>query len=145
MNAEVHELVRRWVIKAENDLKAGLAILQAAQPPTDMVCFHMQQCVEKYLKAYLTLHQKPFRRTHVLAELIEQCRELDPGFDTLYAFQADALSLYGVEVRYADDFYLPTLEEAEQSVKIAQTVRSFVRDKLAQSGCDPEKASSVPA
>jgi len=26
MNAEVHELVRRWVIKAENDLKAGLAI-----------------------------------------------------------------------------------------------------------------------
>jgi len=56
---EVHELVHRWVLKAENDLKAGLAILQVAQPPTDMVCFHMQQSVEKYLKAYLTLHQKP--------------------------------------------------------------------------------------
>lgn len=30
MNAEVHKLVRRWVLKAENDLKAGLAILQVA-------------------------------------------------------------------------------------------------------------------
>lgn len=131
---EAHELARRWVIKAENDLKAGLAILQVAQPPTDMVCFHMQQSVEKYLKAYLTLRQKPFRRTHVLAELIEQCKELDATFDTLYTLQADTLSIYGVEVRYADDFYLPTLEETEQSVKIAQAVRSFVRAKLAQLG-----------
>lgn len=136
---EVHELVRRWVVKAENDLKAGLAILQVAQPPTDAVCFHMQQSVEKYLKAYLTLHQVPFRRTHILAELIEQCKELDATFDALYTLQADSLSIYGVEIRYVDDFYLPTLEEAEQSVRIARAVRSFVRIKLIESGFNLEE------
>lgn len=90
----------------------------------------MQQSVEKYLKAYLTLRQRPFRCTHILAELIEQCKELDPAFDALYALKADSLSIYGVEVRYADDFYLPTFEEAKESVRIAQAVRLFVRAKL---------------
>lgn len=49
---------------------------------------------------------------------------------------ADTLTIYGVEIRYADDFYLPTPEEAQESVAIAQAVRQFVRAKLSASGLD---------
>lgn len=52
--------------------------MKTAKPTTDMVCYHMQQCVEKCLKAYLVAHEKPFRRTHDIAELIEYCKEIDP-------------------------------------------------------------------
>lgn len=136
MNPEVQELVTQWLVKAENDFRAGLAILQAHDPPTDMICFHMQQCVEKYLKAYLTLHQKPFRRTHNIAELIEQCKEIEPAFDALYDMQADILTVYGIEIRYPDEFYLPTFAEAKQAVEIAQAARTFIRTKLRQCGFD---------
>ena len=139
MNAEIQELVGQWLVKAENDFQAGLAILQADQPPTDTICFHMQQCVEKHLKVYLTFHQEPFRRTHNIAELIEQCKDIAPVFDTLYGLQADTLTIYGIEIRYPDDFHVPTLAEAEQAKDIARTVRAFVRAKLSQSGFDMEK------
>jgi len=134
MSDELRQLVDNWLIKAGNDLKIGRDEMKTAEPTTDMVCYHMQQCVEKCLKAYLISHQKPFRRTHDIAELIEQCKEVDPKFDALYQKQADTLTIYGVEIRYPDDFYMPTREEAETSIEIALFVQEFVRAKLFEAG-----------
>jgi HEPN domain-containing protein len=130
MKDSLQQLVQNWLRKAENDLKIGQGEMKTSEPTTDMICYHMQQCVEKYLKAYLVLHQKPFRRTHDIAELIEQCKEIDPTFDSLYESQADSLTIYGVEIRYPDDFYMPAREEAETSIQIALVVREFVLTKL---------------
>ncbi len=48
----VVELIRDWLAKAENDLKtAVVALTLGGDCPTDTVCFHAQQCVEKYIKA----------------------------------------------------------------------------------------------
>lgn len=38
--------------------------------PADVVCFHAEQCVEKYLKALLTLKAIDFPKTHNIAELV---------------------------------------------------------------------------
>jgi len=50
---EANELLgvaRQWVQKAENDLKNAAYTLQMGEGcPTDTVCFHAQQCAEKYL------------------------------------------------------------------------------------------------
>ena len=46
------DVVKKWILKAENDLKTGKDEQASSNPATDMVCFHMQQCVEKYLKAF---------------------------------------------------------------------------------------------
>ena len=62
--------------------------------------------------------------------LIEQCKELDPQFDTLYEKEADSLTIYGVEIRYPDDFYMPTREETESSIQIALFTYEFVRAQL---------------
>ena len=49
-------VAREWMTKAENDLKTAVHTLDLGEEcPTDMVCFHAQQCVEKYLKAVLVL------------------------------------------------------------------------------------------
>jgi HEPN domain-containing protein len=42
------ETINNWLIKAEHDLKIGKDELDTANPATDMVCFHMQQCAETY-------------------------------------------------------------------------------------------------
>ncbi len=139
MNAEAQSLARNWLAKAGSDLKIGRDEMQTTQPATDMVCLHMQQCVEKYLKAYLALHQRRFRRTHDIAELIEQCKEIDAEFEALYQLRADRLTIYGVEVRYPDDFYLPTSEGARVCVEIALAAREFLSNKLRRAGLEMAK------
>jgi hypothetical protein len=51
---KVATVVSEWVAKAENDLKTAYILRLAKGGPTDTVCFHAQQVVEKYLKALLT-------------------------------------------------------------------------------------------
>jgi HEPN domain-containing protein len=49
-------VAREWTTKAENDLKTAAHTLKlGSKCPTDTVCFHAQQCVEKYLKAFLVV------------------------------------------------------------------------------------------
>ena len=51
---EPRAAVRLWVEKAEHDLRNAEYVLTLAERrPFDTVCFHCQQCAEKYLKALL--------------------------------------------------------------------------------------------
>jgi hypothetical protein len=51
LDEAVLEVVAQWVLKAESDLKTAALLLRVRRDcPTDIVCFHVQQCVEKYLK-----------------------------------------------------------------------------------------------
>ena len=68
---KVTAVVSEWVAKAENDLKSAVLILRAGKDcPTDTVCFHAQQVVEKYLKALLTMYAAPFPKTHNVRKLV---------------------------------------------------------------------------
>ena len=51
---EAQDVVKNWILKANNDLKTGKDEMETDEPATDTICFHMQQCVEKYLKGYLS-------------------------------------------------------------------------------------------
>jgi HEPN domain-containing protein len=55
------EIVDQWAQKAESDLKTAEILLRVRQDcPTDIICFHVQQCVEKYVKAMLVLNAIEF-------------------------------------------------------------------------------------
>ena len=52
-NSEViHEIVGKWLIIADRDLRTAEQGLKAEEVITDTICFHCQQAVEKYLKAF---------------------------------------------------------------------------------------------
>jgi len=40
------------------------------------------------------------------------------------------LTDYAVEVRYADEFYIPTLEEAKRAFEIAKKAKEFIFRKM---------------
>lgn len=103
-------------------------------PVTNTVCFHAQQCVEKYLKAYLSLVGKPIGKTHDIPELIELSKEIDIDFEKLYELNSHRLTRYAVEVRYPDDFYIPSIDEAKEAVAIAKNVKEFISEKIEQQG-----------
>lgn len=126
--------IQNWIIKAENDLKASRDLINSENPVTDSICFHAQQCVEKYLKAYLIYNGIGITKTHDITQLIENCIKIDNTFNYLYTIKADGLTIYAVEIRYPDDFYLPSIEEANDSIAIAEKVKYFVTDKLKNQG-----------
>lgn len=128
------ETVKNWIFLADGDLKTAEDELTTEPPITNTVCFHSQQCAEKYLKAYLSLVGQPFGKTHDIPELIELCKRYDNEFDNLYKLNAHRLTRYAVEVRYPDDFYIPSLVEAKQSVEIAKYVKEFVLKKIKKEG-----------
>ncbi len=130
------DTVKNWIIKAENDFKIGKDEMETDKPVTDMVCFHMQQCAEKYLKAFLIFNGKEIRKTHDISEIINQCKKIDPSFSDLLEITADILTQYAIEIRYGEMFYFPSVEEARKAIEIAEKVKSFVLKKLKEKGFD---------
>lgn len=67
---DIHLEIRRWVEKADHDLRnAELVVIHTEDCPTDTVCFHCQQCTEKYLKVLLISRGIAFPKTHDLVVL----------------------------------------------------------------------------
>ncbi len=123
------KLVQEWVGKAEQDFKAAAALLSMEQPLLYPACFHAQQAAEKYIKAYLTLHQVEFPKTHDIGELLDLVGEVDK---TLARSLDGAVFLnpYGVETRYPGDMPEPTLGEAREALNIVRSVREKILPNL---------------
>jgi hypothetical protein len=69
----------------------------------------------------------PFPKTHILEILKQKCVEIDDSFQDI---DFKNLSQYAVEIRYPDEFYLPDVEEAIESVKIAEQVKNIILEKI---------------
>jgi HEPN domain-containing protein len=121
--------VNEWKQKAENDLRTAEIVLSTENPPTDAICFHAQQCAEKYLKSYLTSRDVTVEKTHDLTRINNICIGIDPDFEELSDF-AELLSGYSVEIRYPGDFIECSIEEAEEAVKMAKAFKYFLVRKL---------------
>ncbi|MHB1679139.1 MAG: HEPN domain-containing protein [bacterium] len=127
------ELVNHWIIKAEHDLKIAKDEMMTDEPATDAVCFHAQQCAEKYLKAYLVFNGieiiKPLK-THNIEVLLIACKEIDNSFNYLIEINAHELTAYSIEARYPDDFYFPSIEESNSAIEIAGKVKDFILNRI---------------
>jgi len=123
------DLARQWRAKAENDLLNADNNLRSEVVPYDTVCFHCQQGAEKLLKDYLVARgvQPPF--THDLLLLLEEILPYCPDAETL---RDDLASLmpYAVGVRYPDELFLPTHEDASEARQAAQDVLEWLKFHL---------------
>ena len=124
----MNEIAREWVDKAEGDFDTADLTLHAREAPIiDAVCFHSQQCAEKYLKAFLQEHRIRFERRHELIPLLELCLTFDKSFETLRE-SLQSLEQYGVLIRYPG-LTVPA-KMAEQAFESANQIRDFIREKL---------------
>jgi len=96
----MNPLVPEWVEKAEEDFTVAQRELRARKNPGyNAVCFHAQQCAEKYLKALLLEANIPFSKTHNLIMLLDLVLPLDPSWEIMRPELA-RLNGYSVHVRY---------------------------------------------
>lgn len=94
------------------------------EPLPDVVCFHCQQCAEKYLKSYLIFQSVVPARTHDPEDLLVQCAGYDAA---LFAYLPLAKSLDPYRVRFRYPGVSATVANAQDAVK---TMRRVLRRKL---------------
>lgn len=104
---EHHEVAQLLLQKAREDHSAA-RVLVATEDQTDHVIgFHLQQAIEKALKAILAQHEIEIPRTHDLGYLLELLGSLDVEIPHPVA-SSDWLTPWGVLFRY--DTYSDTLD-----------------------------------
>ena len=131
--------MKLWLRKADADLKIGKDEMRTDDPVTDMVCFHMQQCCEKYLKAFLIFNGREYPKIHRLSVLINLCARIDKDFRKLMEWGVDDLTRYATTLRYSEEFYRPSVEETEHAIALAERVRNFVREKMKKAGFEADR------
>jgi len=121
-------LTAEWVQKAEDDFIVAQKMLRARKHPVyDAVCFHAQQCAEKYLKAYLQEHNQDIPKIHKLLDLLKLCKEVDASLEILLP-DLKELERFSVNVRYPGTS--ADREEARMAFKTVQAIREFLRQQL---------------
>ena len=103
--------------KAAHDLRAAQIGIEN-KAPLDTVAFHLPQCAEKLIKAFLNWKQVQYPKTHVLTALLDLAVPHQPDLEH---FRPRLLGMvtYAVEMRYDDEIY-PTDEEIQSGIQTAR-------------------------
>jgi len=121
--------IQKWLFRANEDINV-LNKLYTSDPKSfaSTICFHAQQAVEKFLKAFLIFYDIDFPKTHDLDFLLSESIKVDKtGFQDI---NLKSLTDFGVSVRYPDDFYIPDQKETKDYRDVAIKVKTIVEEKI---------------
>ena len=120
--------VREWMDKAEGDYRTARREFQTADEPNyDAVCFHAQQCVEKWMKAVLIHNSVDPPRIHNLERLYESLQSVCPNV-TLDIEELRDLTGVGMAVRYPGE--AADREDAAKALAICEGLRDALKKLL---------------
>jgi HEPN domain-containing protein len=111
---------RAWVRKAEADIRGAVSLARIKPSVHDLVCFHCQQCAEKYLKALLEELGIAVAKTHDLDKLLTV---LQPHQPSLRPLKRGLLFLtdFAVDTRYPGNS--ANQRQAQAALRWAKEVR----------------------
>jgi len=124
MTKDQNDYLATWLFRANEDI-AVIENLYKSDPESfaSTICFHAQQAVEKFLKAFLVYHNIDFPKTHDLEFLLTECQKID---QVTFNFDFGSLTDFGISIRYPDDFYIPDKNDTLLYKNIALEVKKAV-------------------
>lgn len=135
-------LTQEWIEKAEGDYRVATREAEIKDEPAyEAICFHSQQCIEKYAKAFLQEQSIEPKRTHDMEFLLAECAQVDEDFKKYLADFA-MLDDYSVDARYPGGH--ASKEDAENAVECMKRARLFIRSKLNLPEEDSPKEGNEP-
>lgn len=120
--AKQRDEAKAWLAKADEDLAAVRACLDARPPVLGAAAYHCQQAAEKLIKGLLVLAAVPFRKTHDLDELSEAAAPVYPELDPLLA-HVRVRTYWGFAFRYP----MPAESEVSQGPPTAEEIEDTLQ------------------
>ena len=127
MNEDTKTYILKWIEKANNDYLSAKRLVEYKPVILDTACFHCQQAIEKYLKAYLAYLDVDFPKTHDLNTLLKLIIEADTSFKEI---DFKDLSQFAVGIRYPDSYLIPEPDDVVFYIKMAEEVKSDILSKI---------------
>jgi len=122
---------RRWLTKADEDLAAAQRLLPEV---VNQAAFHVQQALEKTLKALMVAKRQQIRKTHDISLLMSLVRPLWPSLIP-QRFPIAELTEWYVASRY------PGLDEVALTVSDVTAALALVADfMIVVRGCGPPES-----
>lgn len=117
----------KWLEIAKSNLKRGenSSYIDLSCIRLEELCFDLQQCAEKSLKAVLIKHNIQFPRTHNIAELLVLIKKKLKITIPDDIKEGAILTDYAVTTRYPCDYNPVTEKEYEEAVMIAKRVHMW--------------------
>ncbi len=123
MNGQIEE-IKDWIEKADHDLGSAKIIYLHLPDYFDIIAFHCQQSVEKYIKAILIYYKIDFIKSHDLVYLLDLLsRKIE--IDELKFKKAFTLNNFGVQIRYPNKIIKLSKDELETAIQISEEFRLF--------------------
>jgi len=123
------EIVSQWIDLADKDLALAEHTAKTMWPtPHEIVCFHCQQFVEKYLKAYLVSKGQEPPYIHDLVRLVALCETENQDFGEIKQ-KCIILTEYGVHPRYPGGMEIIE-EDMVRALHFAADIKIFMRQKI---------------
>ena len=119
----MNKFTKEWIDKAEGDYLI-ISKLKPQLEPAWGVCFHAQQCVEKYLKAILQENNHEFKKVHDLNPLLGDCTGFIPELQN-HEEKIRDLSNYAVDERYPGCG--ASNKEAQEAILATEEIRKVIR------------------
>jgi len=121
--------VKKWIALADNDLKSAEHLAKNMYPPPhEIVCFHCQQFVEKYLKAFLVSKGQEPPYIHDLVKLTSLCEAENPLFSEI-KHKCVILTEYGVQPRYPSNMQI-NQDDMNRALRFSTDIMAFMLEKV---------------
>lgn len=127
MNSATEDFIKQWLLKANEDLLVIDRLTEYEIIATSSVCFHCQQAVEKFLKAFLIANGVDIKKTHNIEYLLSECADFDSDFANI---DPKELSEFGVDARYPGDMFIPDNDETIEYKNLAFEIKELVEMKI---------------
>jgi HEPN domain-containing protein len=116
--------LRQWIEIADKDLIAAEISAKNRCPIlSEIICFHCQQAVEKYLKWFLVLHDIDPPKIHDLEELEKLYEKIIPEFSEILE-KCSLLTGYSVVSRYPSEMKIEKMD-MDRALEYAKFIRNF--------------------
>ena len=117
------ETTLEWLYFADADFDSAQILNNAYRKHSEIICYHCQQAVEKYLKAFLCYNGVIPPKIHVLETLCALCSEFDSSFNNI-ARDCAYLSPFAVHARYPLEMEITDINIVK-SLEITQKIKDF--------------------
>ncbi|MEK7994293.1 MAG: HEPN domain-containing protein [Planctomycetota bacterium] len=121
-------MTAEWVVKAEGDFATMQREGRVTERPNyEAICFHAQQCAERYLKARLYEADIPFGKIHDLMALLGQVSRVEPGWES---FREDLAYISDLAVTFNYPGETADAESAARAEHCCRRFRDAAREAL---------------
>ena len=127
-----NEYIQEWFNKGRIDIEEAEFLLKHGRS-LEVISFHIQQGIEKFLKGYLIYQGWELEKTHDLRGLLSEATKIDKTFEKFIPL-VRKISRYYIESRYPFSYKVDyTRKEMEESLKEA---KEFI---ISLAGCVKKK------